>query len=337
MSKITVLIAIYNAEAYLRKCLDSLRTQSLQDFQALCIDDCSTDSSASIIEEYAAKDKRFIHMKTEVNSGPAVARNLGIEAADGEYITMLDSDDWYATDTLERAYEALKSGDDIDCAVLRLVLHEDSTGVETEFKNEVESDAMTGSEAFKLSLDWKIHGLYVVRTSIQKLYPYDTTCRLYSDDNTTRIHYLHSRRIVFCDGTYYYRKHACSQSNTCSIRRFDFLQALLSLKRQLTAEAGSGNLPDRDSTLDKLETHRWRNLVACYTYFLQNRKSFTVEEQEEIRSKFAFSLRTIEPERIPWSIKAKVGYFPIRRLWMFHVQESIYMGLRNMKHLLLRH
>ena len=67
MSKITVLVAIYNAEKYLHKCLDSLVGQTLQDIQIVCINDCSTDSSRSIVEEYASKDKRFVLINLDKN------------------------------------------------------------------------------------------------------------------------------------------------------------------------------------------------------------------------------------------------------------------------------
>ena len=84
MSKITVLVAIFNAEKYLHKCLDSLVGQTLHDIQIVCINDCSTDSSRSIVESYASKDKRFVLINLDENKGQAVARNMGLEVADGE-------------------------------------------------------------------------------------------------------------------------------------------------------------------------------------------------------------------------------------------------------------
>ena len=98
MAKVTVLTAVYNAESYLRQCLDSLKNQTLTDCQFLCIDDCSTDGSHAILQEYAQKDARFQLIQTLVNSGISVTRNLGIEFASGEYITTLDADDWFAPD-----------------------------------------------------------------------------------------------------------------------------------------------------------------------------------------------------------------------------------------------
>lgn len=87
---------------FLDKCLNSLLGQSLHDIQIICIDDCSTDHSLQILKEYAQRDSRIKVMKTPVNSGQAVARNLGLTIADGEYTTMLDSDDWYEPTTLQK-------------------------------------------------------------------------------------------------------------------------------------------------------------------------------------------------------------------------------------------
>ena len=68
MAEVTVLTAVYNAENYLRQCLDSLKNQTLKECQFICIDDCSTDASYSILQEYAQEDKRFQVLRTPANS-----------------------------------------------------------------------------------------------------------------------------------------------------------------------------------------------------------------------------------------------------------------------------
>ncbi len=93
MPKVSVIIPVYNVEPYLRKCLDSVVGQTLKDIEIICIDDGSTDGSGAILDEYAQKDKRIkvIHKK---NEGQSIARNIGINLAQGEYIGFVDSDDW---------------------------------------------------------------------------------------------------------------------------------------------------------------------------------------------------------------------------------------------------
>lgn len=91
--KISIIIPIYNSEKYLEKCLDSVLTQSYTDFEVLLINDGSTDSSGVICDAFAKKDNR-IHVFHKENEGVSSARNLGIEKAQGNWLTFIDSDDY---------------------------------------------------------------------------------------------------------------------------------------------------------------------------------------------------------------------------------------------------
>ena len=99
--KVSVIIPVHNAEAYLRECLDSVVNQTLKEIEVICIDDGSTDSSLSILREYAQKDSRISVLQQE-NLHAGVARNAGIAVAQGEYIHFLDSDDWVDANTYEK-------------------------------------------------------------------------------------------------------------------------------------------------------------------------------------------------------------------------------------------
>ena len=325
MAKVTVLTAVYNGDKYLRTCLDSLKSQTLADCQFVCIDDCPTDASYSILQAYAAADSRFQLLRTPVNSGQAVARNLGLQFAKGEYIAMLDADDWFAPDTLELAYRALKDNS-APCAVLQLVQHYEEDGTEVLYPIRSTQTEWTGEEAFRLSLDWSLHGLYVVETSIHKHFPFDTTCRLYSDDNTTRLHYLHSARVVLCQGKYYYRKHPASLTSACSIRRFDHLQANLSMKQQLDFLTFS----HKQETLNAYEVHRWLNFLGLHRYYQQHHAAFTPAECHEIEALFARVLSTIEPRRLPLSLRLKPGYYPFSSYKTFRFVENLCFHLSRL-------
>ena len=330
MSKISVLVAIYNAERYLRRCLDSLAEQTLSDIQVVCINDCSTDASRSIAEEYVGRDQRFVLINLDVNQGQAVARNKGLEVADGEYITMLDSDDWFEPDSLEKAYRVATEGEGADCVLFKLMQCYDGGRRVEEYRNRTDKTEFSGEEAFRLSLDWSLHGLYIVRSDIHKAYPYDTSCRLYSDDNTTRLHYLHSRRVVVSDGCYCYRKHSESMTSSCSILRFDYLDANLSMKKTLLKEIERGNVSDANEVLNLYEKHRWLNLVDAYWYYWTNRERFTGEELVLIEKRIAAILHTIESERIAPSLKYKLGYYPFSSYKVFCLVENFYFNLRKL-------
>jgi glycosyltransferase involved in cell wall biosynthesis len=95
MVKISVIIPVYNSGEYLKQCLDSILSQSYIDFEIICIDDFSSDNSLDILQEYSLKDSRITIIRNPYNIGAARSRNIGIQLARGEYIIILDSDDWY--------------------------------------------------------------------------------------------------------------------------------------------------------------------------------------------------------------------------------------------------
>jgi glycosyltransferase involved in cell wall biosynthesis len=100
--RITVLMAVYNSEQYVREAIESILNQSFHDFEFLIIDDGSTDSSPSILAEYAARDPRIVLAPNEGNIGHANSLNKGLKMARGEYIARMDSDDISLPDRLLR-------------------------------------------------------------------------------------------------------------------------------------------------------------------------------------------------------------------------------------------
>lgn len=105
MPLVTLIIPVYNAERYLRRCLDSVTAQSFQDMEILLINDGSTDGSLSVCREYAEKDPRFRVIDKE-NSGVSDTRNQGMRLAAGKYLQFMDSDDWLTPDATESLAEA---------------------------------------------------------------------------------------------------------------------------------------------------------------------------------------------------------------------------------------
>lgn len=98
--KISVIVPVYKAEAYLHRCVDSILAQTFQNFEVLLIDDGSPDNSGKICDEYAKKDSR-VRVFHKENGGVCSARNVGLDNATGEYIAFVDSDDWVDDNFLE--------------------------------------------------------------------------------------------------------------------------------------------------------------------------------------------------------------------------------------------
>ena len=110
MVKVSVVVPIYNVERYLPECLDSIIAQRLKDIEIICVDDGSTDSSLKICEEYAAKDSR-IKVITKPNAGYGNSMNMGMDVASGEYIGIVESDDWVESGMFHDLYKAAKKYD----------------------------------------------------------------------------------------------------------------------------------------------------------------------------------------------------------------------------------
>jgi len=100
---LSVIVPFYNVEKYFSKCLETLVNQTLKDIEIILIDDCSTDGSAEIAQEYAKRDIRIKILNHEKNKGQGEARNTGLKTAKGKYVAFLDSDDYLATDICEKA------------------------------------------------------------------------------------------------------------------------------------------------------------------------------------------------------------------------------------------
>lgn len=115
-TKISVIIPVWNAGKFLKRCIDCILIQTYTNFELILIDDGSTDNSRTICDTYSANDKRIVVIH-QINKGAATARNTGLDIAKGKYVTFIDADDYVVADYLEKLFNALVS-DDTDLAVL---------------------------------------------------------------------------------------------------------------------------------------------------------------------------------------------------------------------------
>ncbi len=110
MIKVSVVVPIYNVEKYLRECVDSILRQTLKDIEVILVDDGSPDGCPAIVDQYAKQDSRVVAIH-QPNSGYSVAVNKGIDLAKGEYIGIIESDDWIEPDMYEKLYADAKKHD----------------------------------------------------------------------------------------------------------------------------------------------------------------------------------------------------------------------------------
>ena len=119
--KVSIVVPIYNVEKYLRECVDSILAQTLKDIEVILVDDGSPDGSPAIVDEYAKMDKRVVPVHKE-NGGYSKAVNYGISIARGEYVGIIESDDWIEPDMYEKLYANAKKYD-VDVAKAEFYLY----------------------------------------------------------------------------------------------------------------------------------------------------------------------------------------------------------------------
>lgn len=125
MSKVTIVVPIYNVENYLRRNLETLKEQTYTDIEVLCVNDGSIDNSGKIIDDFVQHDQRFKRLDKE-NGGLSDARNYGLKYASGKYIMFIDSDDFVSKDMVKACVERMEK-DNLDMVVFDYQQHYDET------------------------------------------------------------------------------------------------------------------------------------------------------------------------------------------------------------------
>ena len=322
--KFSVLVAVYNAAPYLRACLDSVLHQSVDELQILCVDDASTDDSLSILSEYAARDRRVEVIRLDQNQGQAAARNVALSRAKGEWILMVDADDLLGEDALEELARTMKRFPSADCIVLQLVRFGAAQATERE-DGPTPNVVFTGEEACRAAINWTLNGLYAGRRDLYMRMPFDDSSRVYSDDNTSRIHYLLSRQVAVSAGEYLYRQHEASATHRFDLRRLDFLAANRSLRSLLEQHQANADI------LMACEEHCWRNYVGLYLQFQRHWSAFSPQAHQQIRNAFKVSLQAMRPERLPRGLRRSPSWLFVRPFSLFVAYRQVLRVLKILK------
>ncbi|MDR1551218.1 MAG: glycosyltransferase [Holosporaceae bacterium] len=156
---ISVIIPVYNTERYLRECLDSVIRQSFKDIEIICVDDASTDSCPKILKEYVQKDQRMKIVRLEKNMKLSAARNVGIDAAECEFIVFCDSDDMMHPDMLKILFSEIeKNAADIAICDFRLFMYTDCPSFERvkTYRADVVQGVLVKNLLSKKSTIWRV-------------------------------------------------------------------------------------------------------------------------------------------------------------------------------------
>ena len=224
---ISVIVPIYNVEDYIRQCFDSLLHQTYQNFEVLMINDGSPDNSASICQEYAARDSRFRYFEKE-NGGISTAVNLGIEHSQGEYVTLMEPDDWADNDYLEVLYNAIvQEGADVSISSYKRFDMSNNSFYFHAFTKEYGKKVFTNKEFLEslpdlVASDYSffITASKLVRKEMIGLIRFNADTKLAMDMEFWYKVYLKVNKVVFVNrDTYTYRIHSTSAANNLTVEK----------------------------------------------------------------------------------------------------------------------
>lgn len=151
--KFSIIIPVYNVEAYIQRCLDSVLNQSFKDFEIIVVDDCGEDCSIRIVQDYTSKFSQIKIVRNPYNKGPMISRQNGWNAARGEYVIFIDGDDTLPKNALEKYNKVLqKSHSDIIIGCIEDILPNGEVHISKVYAEGVYSI----SDAYAMLLDRKI-------------------------------------------------------------------------------------------------------------------------------------------------------------------------------------
>ena len=220
---ISVVVPVYNVSDYLHFAMDSLIKQTYQNFEVILINDGSTDNSGDICDQYAAYDERIKVIHKE-NAGVSAARNTGIEAANGDYIAFVDSDDYIAPNMYEDMLRILKEN---DLDILECTAFRDKGGDIIEGCNDGQLEIYEKEDALRLAM----HDCFVAAWS--KLYKRSAigdvrfpVGRKFEDTATSYLYVANANRVGHINRCYYYYRlnpNSITQTSFDPKSRWDFV------------------------------------------------------------------------------------------------------------------
>lgn len=220
--KISVIMAVYNKDAYLAQSIDSILNQTFKDFELICTNSNSTDTCPQILQEYAKKDPRIKVYTTPYTPIPAATKNHGIDRSKGKYVFNLDADDYLNPNTLQNLYDKAKQSD-ADAVIPDLQAVSENGDNLQPAKAGLNGDRraiLTGQQAVTESLDWTIHAFALWRGDLIRKFRLDEFS-VFSDEYSGRVLFFNCRKVAFSEGTYFYRVNPQSITSKINLKTCD--------------------------------------------------------------------------------------------------------------------
>lgn len=174
--EISVIMAVYNGQEFLKETMDSILKQTFKNFELIVIDDCSTDNSLEILQDYAKNDARIKILHNQQNMRLQASLNRGIDECCGEFILRMDADDVCRIDRFEKQYKFMKSNPELSMSACKFYLYVDGEVLPNPMIQRLDSNSNNARFLFSNPI---CHPCVIMKTQVAKEMKYKTefTCR----------------------------------------------------------------------------------------------------------------------------------------------------------------
>ncbi|MER8069051.1 glycosyltransferase family 2 protein [Streptomyces sp. NPDC094034] len=291
MAKLSVVVPFYNVQTYALETLRSLRANSREDFQFVLVDDCSTDGTPQILEQAARDLPGAVLLRHEKNGGLATARNTGLDAADGEYVTFLDGDDWVAPGYYEQLLASIEGlgcdfvrTDHVQFTARARTIHRVPVGRRGEVLSPRDA-ILPADRSTAVDYPYAWAGVYHRRLVDRGLVHFPDGLRTAEDRPWIwRLHReAESFAVVGLLGIFYRRGVASSLTQIGDVRQLDFIRAF----DQVIEETA------KDAEADRFMLKAVRTYCAIISHHLASKERFEPAVARQLRTMSAGALKRL--------------------------------------------
>jgi len=313
MSKISVIVPVYNVEKFIKRCLDSIINQTMRDLEIILVNDGSTDNSGKICDEYAQLDNRITVIHKE-NGGLSSARNTGLDVATGEWISFVDSDDYIEKNMYEVLYKTAIEEDVDICICFFKYLTVDNKMLFNPTQEQLYINGRYNTKEF-LNLIYKdeyLNGICV--SAVNKIYKkniFDNirfNTKIYEDDELLNHVYMKDMNIfILNNGFYIYAQNLSSLSN---------------------AKFSEKNLVFIDILYNRLNLFKNKKMYKLYEDTVRLFCNITIEYYFKYNNKNKWKYKNVYKNVLKQVMKLDNIYFKDKiRFSMFYISPQLYNSL----------
>lgn len=318
MSKISIVIPVFNAERFIADMLGSVKNQTYQDFECVIVNDGSTDNSLEIINSFVKNDSRF-KVFTIPNTGCAnIPRDIATQNSEGKFIFNLDADDVIENDCLEKMVikQSETNSDIVLLTLIGCINDLDGELYRLPFESFDRSQILTGKEAVSMTIGgWQIScGGMLFKKEMYSNIPIGNYMN--SDELSSRYILYNAQKVSFSEAKYFYRNHNKSISRNFSPRIFERMLVDRQLEEFVNIQYGINS-----NEAYRIRNTRLLNMIYLQYDFLKYKNHFSKAKQDEIANYFktVFSSQNLEQlkKELPFHLKLFLKRFTLFRIYAF--------------------